>query len=626
MGADQLESTAAQGGGQSPSSQTAGHALPKLDVEAQVLTEQIRSVYLQSPTTTIGSLIVGAVLVAIMRDHVPRGWLIAWALVLCAHQALRVYHYLTYRRATPAEQGDARWGRLYTMAVILAGCIWGSAGALMFVSGSIAYQAILLVFLTGNVVVSMLALSAFAPAVNAFVPLTLLPFIVRALAEGDGEHVYLAIYAALVLIIALTFGRNMHRMIRESLTKRFENLELIDQLQRRGKELEIQTAVAEQARGEAEKAHSTKMQFFRAANHDLRQPLHALGMYGRALGERIRYPEVLRMVEGMNDSIRALENLFNALLDLSKLEGGGIEPHRRHFALRPMLQNVAREFTVEAKAKGLEFRLKAPEVFAYTDSILLDRVVRNLVSNAVRYTRTGGVLLACRKRRGEIAIEVWDTGPGIAAAERERIFEEFYQVGSPARHSTKGIGLGLSIVQRLTQLLGHKLDLASRVGRGTLFRLTVPQGEAVSVAAPAPAKEDSNRDALEGKLVLVIDDEPAILEAMKAMLCGWRCESVVADGSDAALEGVAQAGRYPDLFIADYRLQSHETGVQAAQRIRWELGVQIPTILITGSTSSEHLTEAETADCLVMGKPVLPEDMERLMREALKQTAEKFHQ
>ncbi len=603
---------------QSLAPSTEAPALPKLDVAARVLAEQIRSVYLQSPTTTIGSLVVGALLLAIMWDHVPHTWLIVWALVLCTHQALRVHHYLSYRRATPAEQGDARWGRLYTIAVSLAGCIWGGAGALMFVSGDIALQAILLVFLTGNVVVSMLALSAFAPAVNTFVPLTLLPFIVRALAEGDGAHIYLAIYAGLVLIIAFTFGRNMHRMIRESLTKRYENVELVDQLRRRSKELEVQTAVAEKARGEAEKAHSAKMQFFRAANHDLRQPLHALGMFGRALGERIRYPEVHRMVEGMNESIRALENLFNALLDLSKLEAGGIEPHRRHFALRPILQNIARDFSVEAEAKGLEFRFKALELFAYTDSILLERVVRNLVSNAVRYTHDGGLLLTCRRRRGAIAIEIWDTGPGIAESERERIFEEFYQVGSPARHSTKGIGLGLSIVQRLTQLLGHELELASRVGRGTMFRLNVPMGEAVSTATP-PAVEASDLDTLEGKLVLVIDDEPAILEAMQAMLSGWKCESVLAEGSDTALEGVAQVGRYPDLIIADYRLQSHETGVQAARRIRWELGVQIPTILITASTSSEHLTDAETAGFLIMGKPVLPEDMERLMRQALKQ-------
>jgi CheY-like chemotaxis protein/anti-sigma regulatory factor (Ser/Thr protein kinase) len=413
----------------------------------------------------------------------------------------------------------------------------------------------------------------------------------------------------------------MHRMIRESLTKRFENLELIEQLRRRSDELEVQTAVAEQARNEAERAHHAKMQFFRAANHDLRQPLHALGMFGRALGERIRFPEVHRMVEGMNASIRALENLFNALLDLSKLEAGGIEPNLRHFALRPLLQNVARDFGVEAEGKGLRFRVKPLDAFVYTDSILLERIVRNLVSNAVRHTKQGGVLLGCRKRGAEIAIEIWDTGPGIAEEERDRIFEEFYQIGSPARHSTKGFGLGLTIVQRLTQLLGHRLELASRVGHGTMFRFLVPQGEAAPAAAPAPVAQPSNLDVLEGKLVLVIDDEPAILEAMKAMLSGWRCESVMAEDSDAALEGVAQAGRYPDLIVADFRLQGKETGVQAVKRIRWELGVATPTILITASTSSEHLTAAETAGFFIMGKPVLPEDMERLMREALSQPA-----
>jgi two-component system, sensor histidine kinase len=589
------------------------------NVARQVLAEQIRSVYLQSPATTIGSLVVGVVLLVIMWKQVPHAWLITWMLVLCAHQALRVYHYLSYRKASATEQSDPRWGRLYTMAVALAGCIWGSAGALMFVTDSIAHQAILLVILTGNVAVSMLALSAFAPAVYTFVPLALLPFIVRALMQGDGAHVYLAVYAVLVLVIALVFGRSMNRMIHESLSKRFENLDLIEQLQHRTEQLEEQTAVAEQARRDVEKAHSAKVQFFRAANHDLRQPLHALGMFGRALGERIRYPEVQRMVEGMNASIRALENLFNALLDLSKLEGGGIEPNRRHFPLRTLLQNVTRDFQVEAEAKRLDFRLAATDVFVYTDAILLERIVRNLVSNAVRYTQKGGVLLGCRKRRGQISIEIWDTGAGIAESERERIFEEFYQIGSPARHSTKGIGLGLSIVQRLTQLLDHKLELASRPGRGTMFRLTVPQGQEAKLVQTAPVADLTDGDALAGKLVLVIDDEPAILEAMKAMLSAWHCESVTADSSDAALEGIAQAQDYPDVIIADYRLQSHETGVQAARRIRWELGMQIPTILITASTSGEHLADAEAAGFLIMSKPVLPEDLERLMRNALSQ-------
>src|SRR5690349_5354062 len=412
---------------------------------AQIRADQVRTVYLHSPTTTIGSLAAGVALVAAMWNHVSHAVLIGWLLALCAHQVPRVYHYFSYLRAGAEGQQSTRWGKLYIVAAATAGVIWGSAGVLMFVPDSLAHQAMLVLILFGIATVSMGSLSAFAPAFYALVVLALFPIIARMLADEGPARIYLAIPGIIVLGVVLSFGRTVNRIIGEWQMKRLENVDLIG-------ELRAQKAIAEQAQQAAEAANRSKTQFFAAASHDLRQPLHAMGLFASALHERIKDPQVLNIVQSINTSVAALEGLFNELLDISKIDSGVIKPHLTHFPLDQVFGRLRDEFAAEAQAKGLRLIVAGGGQVVESDALLLERIVRNLLGNAIRYTAAGEVGLEAAPTNGSLRVAVRDTGPGIPPQDQRRIFEEFVQLSNPGRTSKKGLGLGLSIVQRLCAL------------------------------------------------------------------------------------------------------------------------------------------------------------------------------
>ena len=563
----------------------------------QVRAEQVRSVYLQSPYTTIGSLVAAALLVTVMWGHVSRGILIGWALAMCVHQAVRVHHYRSYLASASADEESAQWGRLYTIAAVTAGLIWGSAGFLMFVPSSVPHQAFLSLVLYGIALVSMSSLSAYAPAFYALIPLTLLPFVLRMLVEPGAIHAYIAAPGVIVLAMALALGRNVNRLITETLTKRFENLELVE-------ELSQQTAIAEKARLEAEAANRSKTQFFAAASHDLRQPLHAMALFVSALNEQVRDAPAQNLLRNINASITALESFFDELLDISKIDAGVTKPELMHFSVNDVLDRIRTDFEGEARQKGLAFEVRACNRFAYSDPILVVRILNNLVSNAIRYTRQGGVLVGCRLHGQRLRFEVWDTGVGIPLDKQERVFEEFYQIGNPERSRTKGMGLGLAIVRRLCQLLGSEITLSSRPGRGSVFRFDAAAGR-----APLPIAETRHDDALRprdlsGKFIVVIDDETAIIEGMSLLLSSWGARVLGAASADDIVDAVGKQGQLPDLLIADYQLAGGVTGIDVISRLRHALDPEIPAILITGSTLPERLEEARVNQCELLIKPV----------------------
>jgi signal transduction histidine kinase len=571
---------------------------------AQIRSDQVRTVYLHSPTTTIGSLVAGLALVAVMWDHVSHSVLAGWLLALGLHQALRVYHYYGYR-ASGADQQSERWGRLYIAAAVTAGLIWGSAGVLMFVPDSLPHQAMLVLILFGIGAVSIASLSAFAPAFYALILLTLLPITVRMLLDPGPARVYLAIPAIIVLLVVLSFGRTINRIIAESKRRRFENLDLIE-------ELRAQKAIAEQAQLAAEAANRSKTQFFAAASHDLRQPLHAMGLFASALHEKITDPGVLNIVESINASVAALEGLFNELLDISKIDSGVIRPRLAHFPLDDVFGRLQDEFAAEAQAKGLRLAVSGGGHTVESDAVLLERIVRNLIGNAVRYTSSGEVSVSATPAGGSVRIEVRDTGPGIRPEDQKRIFEEFVQLANPGRTSRKGLGLGLSIVQRLCALLGYEISLASELGRGSAFSFEVP------VAAPAEGGEPKaavtrRRADLSGRLVVVIDDEVAIVDGMKLLLSGWGADVIGSTTGEDVVAAVHVRERIPDLIIADYRLAGGTVGTGVIERLRRELDPEIPAILVTGSTGAERVSEADAKRYELLIKPVNPE----VLREAI---------
>jgi two-component system, sensor histidine kinase len=571
---------------------------------AQIRGEQVRTVYLHSPTTTIGSLVAGLVLVAVMWDHVSHWVLTGWLLVLGLHQAFRVFHYRSYLRSGAEGQQSERWGRLYIAAAATAGVIWGSAGVLMFVPDSLAHQAMLVLILFGIATVSMGSLSAFAPAFYSLVLLTLLPIIARMLIDPGPARVYLAVPGIIVLGVVLSFGRTVNRIITEWQSKRLENLDLIE-------ELRAQKAIAEQARHAAETANRSKTQFFAAASHDLRQPLHAMGLFASALHEKITDPGVLNIVESINASVAALEGLFNELLDISKIDSGVIRPRLAHFPLDDVFGRLQDEFAAEAQAKGLRLAVSGGGHTVESDAVLLERIVRNLLGNAVRYTSSGEVSLSATPTDGALRIEVRDTGPGIPAEDQQRIFEEFVQLSNPGRTSRKGLGLGLSIVQRLCGLLGYTIRLVSAPGRGAAFTFDVPRG---ARAEPRPDAAAPHRRAdLSGRLVVVIDDEVAIVDGMKVLLSGWGVDVIGSTTGEDVVAAVHARERIPDLIIADYRLAGGTVGTDVIERLRRELDPEIPAILVTGSTGAERVSEADAKRYELLIKPVNPE----VLREAI---------
>jgi len=571
---------------------------------AQIRSDQVRTVYLHSPTTTFGSLAAGAALVAVMWDHVAHSVLIGWLLALGLHQALRVYHFFSYKAAGAAQQSE-RWGRLYLAAATTAGLIWGSAGVLMFVPDSFPHQAMLVLILFGIGAVSIASLSAFAPAFYALIALTLLPMIVRMLLDPGPARVYLAIPGIIVFLVVISFGRTVNRIIAESKRRRFENLDLIE-------ELRAQTVIADQARLTAEIANRSKTQFFAAASHDLRQPLHAMGLFASALHEKIRDPEVLDIVRSINASVAALEGLFNELLDMSKIDSGVLRAKLEHFRLDEVFSRLRDEFAAEAEAKGLKLSVSGGEHTVESDAVLLERIVRNLLGNAIRYTAKGEVGLAAIPANGSLRIEVRDTGPGIAPEDQKRIFEEFVQLANPGRTSRKGLGLGLSIVQRLCGLLGYSIGLVSEAGKGSTFSFEVPRG-VLGGAALEKAAVPGRRADLSGRLVVVIDDEAAIVEGMRVLLSGWGMDVIGSATGDDVVQAVHARERMPDLIIADYRLADGVVGTDVIHRLRGELDPEIPALLVTGSTGPERVSEAEAERYGLLLKPVNPE----ALREAI---------
>ena len=387
-----------------------------------------------------------------------------------------------------------------------------------------------------------------------------------------------------------------------------------EELERR---IEEATAELRLKKEEAEKANSSKSRFLAAASHDLRQPIHSLRLFVGALSDEVGArgrPGIL--LSRIQASLEAISAMFDSLLDISKLEAGVIEKHVDDFPIQPLLHRLEMMFSPVAAERNLRFRVVPSSAWVRSDFALLDRLLQNLLSNAMKYTSKGTVLLGCRRRASALSIEVWDTGPGIAPEHQREVFEEFFQVSSSAREGGKGMGLGLAIVRRIAGLLQHPIRLASSVGRGSMFAVAVPYGNPAVPAARAPRSGVAVRQ-FDGLKVGVVDDDPEILTAMADLLAPWGCTPVCA-GSAAALLEALQAGRHGlDLLICDYRLDDGANGIAAVAEVRAALGRHIPAILITGDTAAGRLKEAHESGLPLMHKPVSPEHLRAAMQRLI---------
>ncbi|QJU60102.1 response regulator [Sphingomonas sp. AP4-R1] len=380
-------------------------------------------------------------------------------------------------------------------------------------------------------------------------------------------------------------------------------------LQREVSERLAAEAALRGAKTAAEEANLSKTRFLAAASHDLLQPLNAARLFVSAIAERRLATPTRALVRQTGSALDSVEDLLEALLEISKLDAGAIVPHMADFPLAELLGAMRGEFAPVARARGLALRIPATSLWVRSDMRLVRRIIQNLVSNALRYTEHGQVELRCRKAGDRVKIEVIDTGIGIAAEHHAMIFEEFRRLDD-GRDRGRGMGLGLAIVQRAARTLDAHVAMRSAPGEGSLFRLSLPIAAPQEIA-PAPRDLPRRRAATE-QTVLVIDNEPAILEGMTAMLGGWGCR-VTAVRDDAGALAAIDGGVQPDLILADYHLDQEKTGDEAVRRVRARLDADIPAIIITADRMLELRDRLVAAgfDCLT--KPVKPAQLRALL-------------
>jgi signal transduction histidine kinase len=377
--------------------------------------------------------------------------------------------------------------------------------------------------------------------------------------------------------------------------------------------LQAATHRLEEARGDAEAANIAKSRFLAAASHDLRQPMQALSMYASVLEQRVAAADALRAVHGVQLSVQTLEQLFGSLLDISKMESGVVQPNVVAFPLMPLIDDVVASEEPIAAHRHLELRAVRCSACVRSDPLLLERMLKNLVTNAIRYTERGRIVIGCRRSgRGRLRLEVVDSGIGIPTKEQERIFEEYYQVGGT---SAQGLGLGLPIVKSLGELLGHRVAVRSAAGRGSVFSIELPLAPA---AAASPTTDYSPSNELNGANIVLVDDDVEIRESVRLLLESWGCRAFGGATLGEVEQKLRAQGARPDALIVDYRLADAMSGLQVIEELRRRGGAELPALVITGSPSTGQLGEHAAGIPFVV-KPISAGKLRAYLSQALRQ-------
>ncbi|AOZ02914.1 hybrid sensor histidine kinase/response regulator [Cupriavidus sp. USMAHM13] len=578
--------------------------LPRFD-EPRLLAAQMGLLDESFGVAMLGSSLAAVILaVGLSLTHRTLGPL-PWAAAMVL--ACAAAHYGRFRIPERLSEAQApRYARAVTIVLTLIGALWGLVAWLYLDVRSPSTVICVLSLLAGMSAAALAVFSACLPvAVGFFLP-AIVPVWLVFLATGDLDYLPMFLGTPLYLGVLIVFARNYARVARHSIALRFENVDLIHQLRE-------QTARSERAQRAAEEANRAKSVFLASASHDLRQPLHALGLFVVSLDRTPLDAHQRQLTEHIRSCSGAAREMLNTLLDFSKLDAGVVVARPRAFRLQPLLHKLENEFAPQANARGLVYRTRDTTAVLFGDPTLVELVLRNLIANAIRYTPQGGVLVACRPQRRprqppqQARLEVWDTGIGIPPEQQRAVFREFHQLGNPERDQRKGLGLGLAIVEGLARTMDTRVTLASRPGRGSVFGLLLPLSASEPEEAPAMPAPSS----LNGLSVLVIDDDEAIRIAICELLAGWGC---LCRAVDSEAEALAVSDSFtPDLLLADYRLRGDRTGLQATEAIRARLGRQVPAIIVTGDTAADRLRDVHTEGETLLHKPVVAEALQAAM-------------
>lgn len=561
------------------------------EIEQQITLAALEPYIERMSQTALLMAIVPLTVVGVMWDQASHLLLLAWLTGMLALIGIRYVVSRAYARRTTAIRHTRIWARRMLRLSLLLGTLWCFAILVFFSEGSTPHQVFMITVAVTLGIGSISSGTHWLPLYYAYGVPILLSLIIRLALVATLPYIALAAMMCLALWASVAFAKSLNALVRSEMRLRHESAELAGLLR-------IKTE-------EAEEAVYAKSRVLAAASHDLRQPLHALSLFVDALREPVSVREQARILKRIDTSIASLRKLFDSLFDMSRLDAKVVHPEFSHFDIRQCLEDLREEYRDEAAKRKLELRLRVPSCVVKSDRVLLERILRNLISNALRYTSAGGVLIAARKRPTSVLIQVWDTGIGIPDESRDLAFIEFKRLQLDRVEREKGLGFGLAIVRRLCELMAYPLTLNSIPDRGSVFSLEVPSGDPEQMRQPGPG-EATRLWSNPGHTVMVIDDDANILNAMKTLLSVWGFKPIVAQNLDQALNQAKATQQGPDLILSDLSLPGHDNGIELIRRLRSEFESEIPAVLISGSTNATELKKAEHSGLRLVQKPISP--------------------
>jgi len=570
---------------------------PASTYDARIRQVQIDALRRSFPFALAGSLITACFSAFALHDVLPLHEVLWWIGATLIVGMLRTAAVIAYDRHRADPTAAARWVRRMLIGNLCSGILWGLPFAYWTFFVPLEYQLFFIVLLFGLGTGAIYSNYMLLPVMYAFEVPAFAPMFIALAVQPSAIHLALVTSGLAYLVATLAFIHRMNRTHLDALRLGYENLALLDQVR--------------QEKTAAERSDLEKSRFLAAASHDLRQPVHAVNLFlglltNEPLSRHGRY-----LVDNIASAISAMGHLFDALLNLSRLDAGVIDARWEAFPLNPLLDQLRAEYAPQAREKGMSLRVRGCAAYVWSDPVLLERVLRNLISNAITHASGTRVLVGCRRAAGQLRLEVWDNGKGIPNTERERVFWEFHQLGNPERDRSKGLGLGLAIVRRTARLLGHALAMRSEEGRGTVFTVTAPLANADqaglpdAATLPAHPHEESDGANLHGQLTLLVDDDAQNLAGLTMLFESWGCRVIAATSGNALFDRVLPLAERPALIVSDYRLREHETGIHVIERLREEYNdPELPALLVSGDTDPARLAEAAARGIPLLHKPV----------------------
>lgn len=583
---------------------TAAATTAEADVERQVRAHLVAQFYSTVKQQFLAVFLIMPMWGFLFYAEFKRPAILWWVGITMGMQVLRLILNLRYQKLPETHANPERWERQALLTVVGNGLAYAAGPWIMFDSGSQASNALLMLWFLGLIAGAAPALASIPRSMIWFSCITGLSLALCMASGGTGLYVGQAVGSAVATVVFIWFGLQTHRLQASSLRLGLEKNALAQDLAR-------QVQIAQEASAE-------KSRFLAAASHDLRQPLHALTLFGEALRRKYAHAPDAADFERLMQSVLALNASLNTMLDISRLDAGVVPVNIQPVNLNQVFAALRQTYLARAESKQLSLRFRCGGRWVLADPHLLERLVGNLVENAVKYTESGGVLVCARPAHGPdgrplVRLEVRDSGLGIPKEHHARVFDEFFQLGNPGRDRAKGLGIGLSIVKRLVQLHGLHLGLRSAPGCGTTFSVVLPSSPpaasgTMTASAPPPAAplmpiEPAHSNRLSGLNVLVVDDEVAITTAMSALLSSFGACVVTASGTDTAMQAV-QAHPELDIAIIDYRLGTQETGTELAPRLAAARDRPLPFVIITGDTGPAEIQQLRDSGATICFKPL----------------------